>query len=98
MAKKQKDAVIKDDLVNAMAEQAKISKKAAKLALEAVVDEIKNAVRKGRKVSLVGFGSFEVIKTKKRRGVNPQTKQPMTIPAGKKVRFRPGKHLKEAVK
>ncbi len=88
----------KKDLVDAVAKKTGAKKKDVKKTIDATIDVITDALVKGEKVQLVGFGTFEVRKTAARRGVNPQTRQPMTIPAGKVPKFRPGGKLKEMVK
>jgi DNA-binding protein HU-beta len=87
----------KQELVASVAEKAAISKKDAEKAVNAVIESIKSALHNGDKVSLVGFGTFEVRERKARKGLNPQTKQPIEIPAGKVPAFKPGKELKESV-
>ena len=76
----------KTELVAAMAEKAELSKKDAE-----------SALKKGEKVQLVGFGSFEVAERAAREGINPLTKQPMSIPASKAPKFKAGRGLKDAV-
>ncbi|MBU4194817.1 MAG: HU family DNA-binding protein [Actinobacteria bacterium] len=87
----------KKDLADAVAGETGISKKDAAAAVDAVLGTITKSLKKGQKVSLVGFGTFEVRKRKARTGINPQTKQPIKIPASKAPAFKPGKALKEAV-
>lgn len=89
----------KADLVEKMAEDAVISKAAAAKALDAFMDGITDALTKKKdgKVTLVGFGTFEKSKRKKRKGRNPQTGQEIEIKACSVVKFRPGKKLKDAV-
>ena len=87
----------KTELVSAMAEQAGISKKDAEKALKAFTDVVADELEKGEKVQLVGFGTFEVVERPEREGRNPQTKKPMTIPASKAPKFKPGKPLKDLV-
>jgi len=84
-------------LVTAIAEKASITKKDADNALNAVVSAITEALQKGEKVQLVGFGTFEVRERAAREGVNPQTKQKISIPAAKVPAFKAGSALKEAV-
>lgn len=74
------------------------TKKDAEKAVSATLDVITEALQKGDKVSLVGFGTFEVRERKERQGRNPQTREPMTIPASKLPAFSAGKALKDAVK
>jgi len=88
----------RQDLIIKIAGEAGVTKKAANLALNAVIDGITLALEKGDKVSLVGFGTFKVNKRNARTGVNPQTKQKIQIPARKVPVFKAGKKLKEAVK
>ena len=88
----------KTELINAIVAEAKISKKDAEAALNASIDAITKALKKGDKVQLVGFGSFEVRKRAARKGRNPQTKKEITIPATKVPVFKAGKALKDAVK
>lgn len=87
----------KTDLVAAIADDAGISKKDAEGALKAFIDAVTKELKKGGKVQLVGFGTFEVTKRAARSGVNPLTKEPMNIPAAKAPKFKAGKALKEAV-
>jgi len=88
----------KAELIDAVANNAKISKVAAAKAVDAVTNSITNALKKGKKVSLVGFGTFSVSKRKARKGRNPQTGEEIKIPATKVPRFSAGKALKTAVK
>ena len=83
----------KNDLINAVAKDTGLSKAASGKALEAVLKSIKKALKKGDKVTLVGFGSFSVTKRKARKGINPQTKAAIKIPAKKVVKFKSGKGL-----
>lgn len=87
----------KSELVAAMAEKANVSKKAAEESLNAVLDVVKEAMAKGDKVQLVGFGSFEVRTRAARKGKNPQTGAEMKIPACKAPVFKAGKALKDIV-
>ncbi len=70
----------------------------AERALEAVLESIKKGIKMSSPVSLIGFGSFEIVTRKARMGVNPKTKEPMKIAASKAVKFKPGSGLKELVK
>ena len=90
--------MIKGDLVARMAKDAKVTKRAAEAALDSAIKGIKESLRKGKKVTLVGFGTFALGRRKARTGRNPQTGQPIKIPAARVVRFRPGAELKKAVK
>ena len=87
----------KTELVAAMAEKAELSKKDAESALKAFVDVVTDELKKGEKVQLVGFVSFEVAERAAREGINPLTKQPMSIPASKAPKFKAGRGLKDAV-
>ena len=87
----------KTELVAAMAEKAELSKKDAESALKAFVDVVTDELKKGEKVQLVGFGSFEVAERAAREGINPLTKQPMSIPASKSPKCKAGRGLKDAV-
>ena len=87
----------KTELVAAVAEQADISKKDAEKALKAFVDVVTEEMKKGEKVQLVGFGTFEVSERAAREGRNPQTVKTMKIEACKAPKFKAGKALKDAV-
>ena len=88
----------KTELINAVAEKAALSKKDAEAAVTAALDAVAAALAEGDEVRLVGFGTFEVKERAARPGVNPRTKEPITIAASKSVVFKPGKALKDAVK
>ncbi len=87
----------KSDLVAAMAAKTGDTKKSAEETLNAFVDVVTEALVKGEKVQLVGFGSFEVRKRAARKGRNPQTKEEIKIPASKAPVFKAGKALKDLV-
>ncbi len=87
----------KTELVAAIAENAELSKKDAEKALKAFVEVVTDELKKGEKIQLVGFGSFEVVNRAAREGINPLTKKPMTIAASKAPKFKAGKALKDAV-
>ncbi|MBT9782302.1 HU family DNA-binding protein [Coprococcus comes] len=87
----------KTELVDAVAEQADISKKDAEKVLKAFVDVVTEEMKKGEKVQLVGFGTFEVSERAAREGRNPQTGKTMKIEACKAPKFKAGKALKDAV-
>ena len=87
----------KTELVAAVAEQADISKKDAEKALKAFVDVVTEEMKKGEKVQLVGFGTFETRERAARQGRNPQTGKTMKIEACKAPKFKAGKALKDAV-
>ena len=87
----------KTELVAAMAEQAEVSKKDAEKVLKAFTDVVTEELKKGGKIQLVGFGTFEVSERAAREGRNPQTGKSMTIAASKAPRFKAGKALKDAL-
>ena len=87
----------KTELVKVVAEKANLSKKDAEAALKAFIDTVEFEVKKGRKVQLVGFGTFELSKRAARKGRNPQTGEAMKIKASKTPKFKPGKAFKDAV-
>lgn len=87
----------KTELVAAIAEQAELSKKDAEKALKAFTDIVGAELKKGEKIQLVGFGTFEVAERAARTGRNPQTGAEMTIPASKAPKFKAGKALKDSI-
>jgi DNA-binding protein HU-beta len=87
----------KSDLIEAMAADAGISKAAAGKALDSMMANVKSTLKKGDKISLVGFGSFSVGQRAARDGRNPQTGKPIKIPARTVVKFKAGTELKDAV-
>ena len=87
----------KTELVAAIAEQAEISKKDAEKALKAFTDVVAEELKKGEKIQLVGFGTFEVSERAAREGRNPQTGETMKIEASKSPKFKAGKALKDMV-
>ncbi len=88
----------KAELVDAIAKKTGLTKKDAGAALEATLDAITAALKKGKKVQLIGFGTFEVRKRAARTGRNPQTGEVIKIKAAKVPAFRAGTGLKKAVK
>lgn len=88
----------KTDLVKVVAEKAEVSQAQAKVAVEAVVAAVKDALANGEAVQLVGFGTFAVVEKPAREGVNPATGEKITIAAKKVAKFKPGKELADAVK
>ncbi len=88
----------KDALVDAISQKTEQSKKDIETAIDTMVDEITKALQAGNKVTLTGFGTFRISSRAAREGINPQTKQRITIPAMKIPKFTAGKSLKEAVK
>ncbi|GAB4488149.1 MAG: HU family DNA-binding protein [Thermodesulfovibrionales bacterium] len=88
----------KAELIDKIAASAGLSKADADRALNASLDAIKGAMKKGQKVTLVGFGTFSTTKRKARKGRNPRTGQVINIPAAKTPKFTAGKALKDAVR
>ena len=89
----------KADLVSRIAKDASITKKAATMALDAVVSAIHDSLKKrDGKIRISDLGTFRVVKKKARTGVNPQTRQKIKIPATKVPRFSASRALKESVK
>ena len=87
----------KDELITFVSESADITKKSAGDAINAAIEGITSALEKGDSISLIGFGSFKVVKRAAREGRNPSTGEKMQIPASKGVKFTPGALLKERV-
>lgn len=87
----------KGDLIEHIAKDARISKTQATNALNSTLSNIERTLRRGGKVTLVGFGTFTVGKRKARTGRNPQTGAALKIPARKVARFAPGADLRKAV-
>lgn len=83
----------KTDLVNEIASKAGLNKVAAKAALEACLDSMEQALVNGEKIQLVGFGTFSVVEKPERMGINPQTKEKITIAARKTIKFKPAAEL-----
>lgn len=87
----------KTDFVRAVAERTGVSQKDARHVIDAALDIIAETLKAGEKVTLTGFGTFEVRQRQERPGVNPQTRQKITIPAGKTPGFSASSPLKQAV-
>ena len=87
----------KTELVAAMADQTGLTKKDVEAVLKAVTDGVSGELKKGGKVQLVGFGTFEVSERAAREGRNPQSGEPMKIAASKAPKFKAGKALKDMV-
>ena len=87
----------KAELVAAIAEKTELSKKDSEKALKAFIDVVTEELKKGEKIQLVGFGTFEVVERAAREGRNPQTGETMPIPASKAPKFKAGKQLKDEV-
>ena len=87
----------KTEFISAIAEKAELSKKDAEKALKAFTDVVEEELKKGEKIQLVGFGTFEVSERAAREGRNPQTGETMKIEACKAPKFKAGKALKDTV-
>lgn len=87
----------KPELVSKIAEISGESKRLSGEMLEAVVEAVAMGIAEDGEVKLVGFGNFEIVDVAARNGHNPQTGEPMTVAAHKRVAFRPSKNLKAAV-
>ena len=87
----------KAELIEAIASEANMTKADAKKALDAFIGTTSKALKKGDRISLVGFGSFSVSKRSARKGRNPQTGKEIQIPAKKVVKFKPGSELSDKV-
>lgn len=87
----------KSDIIIAVARAAGLSESQASAAVRTVFSSIQDSVVGGQKVTVMGFGTFEPIVRKPKRGVHPRTGEPIQIPARKAVRFNVGKKLREAV-
>jgi DNA-binding protein HU-beta len=87
----------KAELIAAVAENADMSKKDAEKAVKAFIEVVTDELKKGEKVQVVGFGTFEVAERAAREGRNPHTGEPMPIAASKAPKFKAGKALKDAL-
>ena len=87
----------KTELIAAVAEKAGLTKKDVEKTITATLETVKEVVAKGDKVQVVGFGTFEVRDRAERKGINPQTKEQITIPASKAPVFKAGKALKDSL-
>jgi len=88
----------KAELVEEVANQTGLTKRTSREVVDAVISTITDSLAREEKVTLVGFGTFQVMERKARRGVNPQTRETIQIPTKKVPKFRAGKSLREAVK
>jgi len=88
----------KAELVEEVANQTGLTRRTSREAVNAVISAITDSLTREEKVTLAGFGTFQVIERKARRGVNPQTRKTIQIPAKKVPKFTPGKGLREKVK
>jgi DNA-binding protein HU-beta len=95
---KRRKLMTKAELIDKMAKEAGISKVAASAALSSFVEGVTKALKKkDGKITLVGFGTFQKVSRKARKGRNPQTGESIKIKASKSVKFKPGKKLKDAI-
>jgi DNA-binding protein HU-beta len=92
-----KQTMNKSDLIDGMAEDAGITKAAAKKALESFLGNVEKSLKKGNRVSLVGFGSWSVSRRAAREGRNPQTGKTIKIAAKNVVKFKAGSDLQSSV-
>jgi len=88
----------KAELVEEVAGKVGLTKKDANNVIDAITSAIMDSLKRDEKVTLVGFGTFQVMEREARRGVNPQTREAIQISAKKVPKFRPGKGLREAVR
>jgi DNA-binding protein HU-beta len=87
----------KTEFVAAIADKTELSKKDAEKAVKAFVDVVAEELKKGEKIQLVGFGTFEVAERSAREGINPRTGEKLSIAASKAPKFKAGKALKDAI-
>lgn len=87
----------KTELVQAIAEKANLTKVQAKAALDATIEAVEGSLKKGDKVALIGFGTFQVVKKAARQGINPATKAKIKIAAKNVVKFKAGADLNKKV-
>lgn len=87
----------KKDLIAAIAEKTGLAKKDCEAALSAFIDTVEEELKSGNPVQLPGFGTFEVRTRAERKALNPRTKEPIVVPAGKTPAFKAGKALKDLI-
>jgi DNA-binding protein HU-beta len=87
----------KSDLIERLAAKAELTRPRAEELVDSFLDDITEALKKGEKVNISGFGTFTVSNRKARTGRNPKTGEPIEIPASRAAKFKPGKTLKEAL-
>lgn len=83
----------KTDFIKTVAEKAEMTQKDTKAVYEAIVETIHEEMKKGERLSLVGFGSFYVSERAARKGINPRTRKPIQIKASKSIKFKPSTAL-----
>lgn len=87
----------KSELIDAISKNAKLSKKQANAALDATLETISDAMRRGQRVALIGFGTFGAVLRKARKGINPKTRQVIKIAAKRVPKFKAGKRLSKLI-
>jgi DNA-binding protein HU-beta len=87
----------KSDLVKRLSEKTSTTQKESEAHLNAFLEVVREALHAGEEVKILGFGAFSVQDTAAREGVNPRTQEKIHIPAGKRVKFAPGKDLQDAI-
>jgi len=88
----------KNELINEVARKTGLSRREAEAGVQTMLDLISKEITKGKKVTLTGFGSFDIGKRKARSGVNPRTGKPINIPATKMPRFKPSRIMRDKIK
>lgn len=88
----------KAELIDVIAEEAEITKVAAEKAINSLTENVQRVLKKGDKITLTGFGTWMVARRKARKGLNPQTKKAISIPACRVPKFKAGKSLKASVR
>ncbi len=88
----------KAELIDIIARESDITKVAAEKAINSMTSNVQKVLKKGDKITLTGFGTWMVSRRKARKGLNPQTKKPITIPAARVPKFKAGKSLKASVR
>ncbi|MDD3581614.1 MAG: HU family DNA-binding protein [Desulfobacca sp.] len=88
----------KTELISKISQETQVTKATAEKTLNALINGITNILQTEGKLTLAGFGTFKVGERQEREGRNPQTGKPIKIAAGRVVKFKPGKALKEAVR
>jgi len=88
----------KSELINEVARKTGLSRREAEVGVQTMLDIIVSEITKGQKVTLTGFGTFDVGKRQARAGVNPRTGDPIKIPATKMPRFKPSRNVRDQIK
>ncbi len=88
----------KSELINEVARKTGLSRREAEVGVQSMLDLVSKEIAKGGKVTLTGFGTFDVGKRKARAGVNPRTGDPIKIPASKMPRFKPSRAMRDKIK